>query len=141
MELYLLRPEEHHRLYGCINISVDEVPLEKRQHVTEGFITIVLAAIYYYVTSFFSLWDGSFAVVVPLLYIVFFILFFAKTHGIKSSEKISKQQKMMLLQAFVISLLNFITSFSFISMMYFVPAESFVILRSFAGYIYMVFRQ
>uniref|UniRef100_A0A915DHR0 Uncharacterized protein n=1 Tax=Ditylenchus dipsaci TaxID=166011 RepID=A0A915DHR0_9BILA len=47
MELYLFRPEEHHRLYGCANITVEDVPLEKRQHITEGVITIVLCAIYY----------------------------------------------------------------------------------------------
>uniref|UniRef100_A0A915EHV0 Uncharacterized protein n=1 Tax=Ditylenchus dipsaci TaxID=166011 RepID=A0A915EHV0_9BILA len=47
MELYIFHPEEHKRLYSCFNISVDEVPLEKRQHIVEGSIVLVLTTIYY----------------------------------------------------------------------------------------------
>uniref|UniRef100_A0A915DJ28 Uncharacterized protein n=1 Tax=Ditylenchus dipsaci TaxID=166011 RepID=A0A915DJ28_9BILA len=45
--IYLFRPEAYQRLYGCINITVDEIPLENRLHIKEGVIFITLAIIYY----------------------------------------------------------------------------------------------
>uniref|UniRef100_A0A915E227 Uncharacterized protein n=1 Tax=Ditylenchus dipsaci TaxID=166011 RepID=A0A915E227_9BILA len=47
MELYLFRPDEHKKLYGCANITVEDVSLDKRQHFVKGIITIVLSAVYY----------------------------------------------------------------------------------------------
>ncbi|KAI1705452.1 serpentine type 7TM GPCR chemoreceptor srt domain-containing protein [Ditylenchus destructor] len=47
MELFLFRPNEYERLYSCDSITIDDVPLEKRQHIAESVITIALCAIYY----------------------------------------------------------------------------------------------
>uniref|UniRef100_A0A915E485 Uncharacterized protein n=1 Tax=Ditylenchus dipsaci TaxID=166011 RepID=A0A915E485_9BILA len=121
MELYLFRPEEHQRLYGCSNITVEDVPLEKRQHVVEGVIIIALTVIYYYFTNIHTAYDGSFSVGIPTLYIIFTILFFAKSHRMKGSKTVSKKQKMMLLQVFIISMLNFAAVSIYVYMMYFVP--------------------
>uniref|UniRef100_A0A915E7T3 Uncharacterized protein n=1 Tax=Ditylenchus dipsaci TaxID=166011 RepID=A0A915E7T3_9BILA len=90
MELYFFRPEEHHRLYGCIDITVQDVPLEKRKHVVEGLITIVLTAIYY------------------------------------SGKTVLRQQKMMLIQVSVMSVLNFASCFTYVTNLYFAPSEFFM---------------
>uniref|UniRef100_A0A915D1Y7 G-protein coupled receptors family 1 profile domain-containing protein n=1 Tax=Ditylenchus dipsaci TaxID=166011 RepID=A0A915D1Y7_9BILA len=123
MELYLLHPEKHRQLYGCINITVEDVPLEERQHIPEGIIFIALAAFYYYVIAFHLFWEGTFAVAIPLLYIVFALLFYAKSRKLEASKQVSKQQKLMLLQVFIISMLNFVTCSVYVSMMYIVPSK------------------
>uniref|UniRef100_A0A915E4H6 Uncharacterized protein n=1 Tax=Ditylenchus dipsaci TaxID=166011 RepID=A0A915E4H6_9BILA len=123
MELYLFRPEEHKRLYNCDNITVEDVPLEKRQNAVEGVILIVLTIIYYYVEDMHLMWSGSFAVCLPLLYIIFSMLFIAKSCKMTSDKKVSKHQKMMLLQVFIVSVLNFVAVSNNIYIMYFVPNQ------------------
>uniref|UniRef100_A0A915CNG4 Uncharacterized protein n=1 Tax=Ditylenchus dipsaci TaxID=166011 RepID=A0A915CNG4_9BILA len=122
MELYIFHPEEQQKLYGCINITIENVPFEKRQHFTEGLSPLrwLLSTISYS----HLIWDGGFAVLVPMLYIIFSILFFAKSHKIQGSKEVAKQQKMMLLQVFIISMFNFCACSIYVYMMYFVTTEA-----------------
>uniref|UniRef100_A0A915DGH3 Uncharacterized protein n=1 Tax=Ditylenchus dipsaci TaxID=166011 RepID=A0A915DGH3_9BILA len=130
MELYLFRPKQHYRLYGCANITVEDVPLEKRQHITEGVIIIALTATYYadnlaanYINNLHLIWDGGFSIAIPTLYIVFSLLFIAKFKKLKGDIKISRLQKLMLLQVFIISVLNLSTVSLYVAMMFIVPNE------------------
>uniref|UniRef100_A0A915CNI7 Opsin n=1 Tax=Ditylenchus dipsaci TaxID=166011 RepID=A0A915CNI7_9BILA len=46
MELYFLRPSVYEKLYNCNIYSIDQVPIESRQHVIAGTIFMVLATIF-----------------------------------------------------------------------------------------------
>uniref|UniRef100_A0A915E1C2 Very-long-chain 3-oxoacyl-CoA synthase n=1 Tax=Ditylenchus dipsaci TaxID=166011 RepID=A0A915E1C2_9BILA len=76
-----------------------------------------------YVNTLHLIWDGSIAFGLPMFYIVFSILFFARSYRMKGSKEVIKQQKLMLLQVFLISMLNSVTTSTYVSQMYFVPNE------------------
>ncbi|KAI1697189.1 serpentine type 7TM GPCR chemoreceptor srt domain-containing protein [Ditylenchus destructor] len=91
MEMFLFRRDVYHRLYNCTNIHVDDVPLEKRQHIPEAIITIILCTIYYilYIPCMISLRKYTHVPCYMLLYymsitdcLILWILGFA--HGIFS---------------------------------------------------------
>uniref|UniRef100_A0A915E7V5 Very-long-chain 3-oxoacyl-CoA synthase n=1 Tax=Ditylenchus dipsaci TaxID=166011 RepID=A0A915E7V5_9BILA len=86
-----------------------------------------------YSSAMHVIWDAVFAISVPSLYIVFAIIFFAKSNGLKN-EKISKPQKMMLLQVTSISVLNVGCVSTYLYMTYFVPSKLFM---HFAQYCYL----
>uniref|UniRef100_A0A915DYC2 Uncharacterized protein n=1 Tax=Ditylenchus dipsaci TaxID=166011 RepID=A0A915DYC2_9BILA len=46
MELYFFRRPEYQRLYNCSIYDVEEVPLEKRQHILPGIVFIALFMIF-----------------------------------------------------------------------------------------------
>ncbi|KAI1726046.1 serpentine type 7TM GPCR chemoreceptor srt domain-containing protein [Ditylenchus destructor] len=72
MEMFIFRPEEYNRLYNCAAINVDDVPLEKRQHIPEAIITIFLCLLYYilYIPCIISIYKH---LDLPVYRLIFFI--------------------------------------------------------------------
>uniref|UniRef100_A0A915E925 Uncharacterized protein n=1 Tax=Ditylenchus dipsaci TaxID=166011 RepID=A0A915E925_9BILA len=77
----------------------------------------------YVITGVHAAWDASFAVGLPILYIFFSVVFVFKYGGIKSNKKVPGKQKMMLLQVFILSILNFFATVTYVSMNYIDPSE------------------
>jgi hypothetical protein len=42
MDIYLWKPEEYQRLYNCSFYKIEEIPLEKRQHIFLGICFVLL---------------------------------------------------------------------------------------------------
>jgi hypothetical protein len=42
MDIYLWKPEEYQQLYNCSFYKIEEIPLEKRQHIFLGICFILL---------------------------------------------------------------------------------------------------
>nr|CAD2142354.1 unnamed protein product [Meloidogyne enterolobii] len=58
MDLYLFHHDEYERVYNCSIYSVEQIPLEKRQHKILGIFFIILSTIYeiLYIPCMFSIW-------------------------------------------------------------------------------------
>uniref|UniRef100_A0A915DWB7 Receptor ligand binding region domain-containing protein n=1 Tax=Ditylenchus dipsaci TaxID=166011 RepID=A0A915DWB7_9BILA len=70
-----------------------------------------------------SAWNMIMAFGLPLLYIVFCIVYFIKANVSVENKTMNKKEKMMLLQVLIISLLNFSACSVYIYMMYVIPSE------------------
>jgi hypothetical protein len=46
MDIYLWKPEEYQRLYNCSLYKIEEIPLEKRQHIFLGISFILLFLVF-----------------------------------------------------------------------------------------------
>jgi hypothetical protein len=46
MELFLFQPMEYALRYGCVNITVDSIPLERRRQPFYGWLSIVLYCVF-----------------------------------------------------------------------------------------------
>ncbi|KAI1695952.1 serpentine type 7TM GPCR chemoreceptor srt domain-containing protein [Ditylenchus destructor] len=72
-------------------------------------------------------WDMGVAISIPLIYMVFVAALHVKAKRFGKTQKIvSRKQKMMLLQVFIISMLNFVACSVYGSMMYAVPSPILV---------------
>nr|CAD2178783.1 unnamed protein product [Meloidogyne enterolobii] len=59
MDLYFFHHDEYERLYNCSLYSVDQIPLEKRQHKILGIFLFSLSTIceILYIPCMFSIWN------------------------------------------------------------------------------------
>jgi hypothetical protein len=58
MDLYLFHQKEYQALYNCSFYSVDQIPLEKRQHRLVGFsfLTLGITLEILYIPCMFAIW-------------------------------------------------------------------------------------
>jgi hypothetical protein len=55
MDIYVFQPVEYQRRYNCSLYNVEEIPLEKRQHIFLGISFILLFFVFEVIKLFFNL--------------------------------------------------------------------------------------
>uniref|UniRef100_A0A915DGI4 Serpentine receptor class gamma n=1 Tax=Ditylenchus dipsaci TaxID=166011 RepID=A0A915DGI4_9BILA len=85
-----------------------------------------------YISIIHLVWNGNIAFGIPIFYIIFATLFIAKSCQVKGTKNTSKKQKMMLLQVFTISMMNFFACSISVYMMYTLPRKFWMHLEYYA---------